>query len=84
VNITISLSEAENMAFSFVASSAQEWAENAVRERCRAAMDEIVSICVSKCLETSTPVPSSRDAIVLLAFSRGWVGMVASTQIPAV
>ena len=83
MNINISLSEAENMALSFVASSAQEWAENAVRERCRIATDEIVRICVEKCFETNTPIPNSRDAIVLLAFSNGWVGAADNRQVPA-
>jgi hypothetical protein len=83
MNINISLSDAESMALSFVASSAQEWAENAVKERCRIATDEIVRICVEKCLETNTPIPNSRDAIVLLAFSNQWVGAASNPQVPA-
>lgn len=83
MNINISLSDAESMALSFVASSAQEWAENAVKERCRIAIDEIVRICVEKCLETNTPIPNSRDAIVLLAFSNQWVGAASNSQVPA-
>jgi hypothetical protein len=73
MNYTITLSNAEDLALSYVAYSQQEWIDNAVHERCRIAIDEIVKICVEKCLETGTPIPSSKDAMVELAFEKGWV-----------
>jgi len=81
MNINISLSEAENMALSFVASSAQEWAENAVKERCRVAIDEIVRICVERCIETNAPIPGSKDEMVMLAFANGWVVAAADRPV---
>jgi hypothetical protein len=73
MNYTITLTFAENLALAYIAGSQQEWIENVVRERCRIAIDEIVTIAVQKCLETNTQIPSSKDDIVKLAFDMGWV-----------
>ena len=70
---TITLTEAEDKALSYVALSQQDWIDNAIHERCRVAIDEIVKICVEKCLETNTQIPGSKDDMVLLAFENGWV-----------
>jgi hypothetical protein len=67
------LTEAEDKALSYIALSQQDWIDNAVHERCRVAIDEIVKICVEKCLETNTQIPGSKDDMVLLAFENGWV-----------
>lgn len=77
---TITLSEAEDKALSHVAVSQQDWIDNAVHERCRAAIDEIVQITVAKCLETSTLIPNSKDEMVALAFAQGWVKTAADRQ----
>lgn len=69
---TVTLTQAEDKAFSYV-SNQQEWIDNAVKNRCRIAIDEIVKICVEKCLETDTAIPSSKDEMVLLAFEQQWV-----------
>jgi hypothetical protein len=70
---TITLTEAEDKALSYVALSQQDWIDNAVHERCRVAIDKIVKICVEKCLETNTQIPGSKNDMVLLAFENGWV-----------
>jgi hypothetical protein len=70
---TITISTAEELALGYVSLSQQDWIENAVHERCRIAIDEIVAITVQKCLDTNTPIPGSKDAIVELAFAQGWV-----------
>ena len=80
---TITLSAAEDKALSYAAMSQQEWIDNAVHERCRIAIDEIVQITVAKCLETGTQITSSKDAIVDLAFERGWVKSAADRQAEA-
>jgi hypothetical protein len=72
-NYTITLSSAEDKALAYVAASQQEWMDNAVHTRCRIAIEELVKICVEKCLETNTQVPNSKDAMVELAFEMGWV-----------
>jgi len=72
-NYTITLTEAENKALSYAALAQQEWIDNAIHERCRVAIDEIVALTVQKCLETNTAIPGSKDAMVDLAFEKGWV-----------
>lgn len=79
-NYTITLSAAENAALSAVALSQNDWIQNAVHERCRIAIEEIVALTVQKCLETNTPIPGSKDAMVDLAFEQGWVKTAAQRQ----
>jgi hypothetical protein len=80
---TITLSAAEDKALSYAAFSQQDWIDNAVHERCRIAIDEIVKITVEKCLETGTPIPGSKDEMVDLAFEQGWVKTAAERQAEA-
>lgn len=76
----ITLSAAEDAALSYAALSQDGWIQNAVRERCRIAVDEIVQVCIAKCLETNTQIPGSKDAMVELAFEQGWVKTAAERQ----
>lgn len=80
---TITLSAAEDAALAYVAFDQQDWIDNAVHERARIAIEEIVSLTVQKCLETGTQIPSSKDAIVELAFAQGWVRTAAQRQAEA-
>lgn len=75
-NYTITLTDAEKKAMEYAAYDPQEWVENAMKERARIAIEEIVKICVEKCLETNIQIPSSKDDMVLLAFEQGWVKTV--------
>lgn len=77
---TITLTQAENDALSYAAYSQQDWIDNAVHERCRVAIDEIVAITVQKCLDTNTQIPGSKDAMVELAFQQGWIKSAAQRQ----
>ena len=43
MNFTITLSDAEHKALSYVALSPEDWINNAVHERCRIAVEEIVA-----------------------------------------
>jgi hypothetical protein len=79
-NYTVTLTEAENKALSSVALSQNNWIQNAVYERCRIAIEEIVALTVQKCLETNTQIPGSKDAMVDLAFEQGWVKTAAQRQ----
>lgn len=80
---SIQLSTAEDKALSFVALSQDEWIQHSVHERCRLAIDEIVSITVKNCLETNTQIPGSKDAMVDLAFEKGWVKTAAQRNAEA-
>ena len=83
MNYQITLTQAENDALGYVAVSQDEWIQNAVHERCRIAIDEIVAITVQKCLETGTQIPGSKDEMVELAFAQGWVKSAAERQAEA-
>lgn len=72
--ITIELTDTENTVLHFIAADPQFWVENFTKERCRIAMDEIINMTVRKCLDEGVTLPSTRDAIVALAFERKWVG----------
>lgn len=82
-NYTITLTTTEDAALSHVAFSQQDWIDNAVHERARIAIEEIVTLTVQKCLETNTPIPSSKDAMVTLAFKQGWVKTAAQRNAEA-
>lgn len=64
---TITLSNAEDKALKSVAVSAQEWIDNAVHNRCRIAMEEIVNAEVQRKLAAGEPVTGSKDDIVMAA-----------------
>ena len=83
MNYTLTLTAAEDKALSYAAFSQQDWIDNAVHERCRIAIDEIVQVTVAKCLETGTQIPGSKDEMVDLAFAQGWVKTAADRQAEA-
>jgi hypothetical protein len=64
---TITLSDAEDKALHAIALSAQDWIDNAVHERCRIAIDEIVQLEVKRMLDAGQTISGSRDDIVLAA-----------------
>lgn len=65
MDITISLTEAEYKALAHVAYDPQEWVENFTKERCRKAIDQIVSEVVEKSLENGVPIQGTKEEIVL-------------------
>lgn len=64
---TITLSDAEDKALHVVALSAQDWIDNAVHERCRIAIDEIVNAEVQRKLAAGESITGSKEDIVLAA-----------------
>jgi hypothetical protein len=64
---TIILSNAEDKALKSVAVSAQDWIDNAVHERCRIAIEEIVNAEVQRKLAAGEPITGSKDDIVMAA-----------------
>ncbi len=69
MEITITLTEAETKALAYVAFDPQEWAENAVKERARIAMEEIFQTEAQRMLADPnvTSIPADREAVVLAA-----------------
>lgn len=64
---TITLSNAEDKALKSVAVSAQEWIDNAIHERCRLAIDEIVNAEVQRKLAAGEAITGSKEDIVMAA-----------------
>ena len=69
MNITITLTDAQEKALAYVAASPQEWAENAVHNRCRIAIDEIYDMEVARMTADPgiTSIPADKDTVVLAA-----------------
>ena len=61
---TITLSAAEDKALKSVAISAQEWIDNAVHDRCRIAIEEIVNAEVQRKLAAGESITGSKEDIV--------------------
>lgn len=83
MNYTITLSVAEDKALSYAAFSQQDWIDNAVHERARIAIDEIVGIFVKYCLDNNMAMPTSREEMVEAAFDMGVVKTAADRQAEA-
>jgi hypothetical protein len=64
---TITLSDAEDKALHVVALSAQDWIDNAVHERCRIAINEIVNAEVQRKLAAGETISGSKEDIVIAA-----------------
>ena len=66
---TIELNDAEVKAMEFVALSVQDWAENALKNRARQAMDEIYNSEVARMTADpdTTSIPADKEAVVLAA-----------------
>lgn len=82
-DITITLTDTQYKGLEYVALSPQDWAENAVTERCRIANDDIVDLTVKHCLDNGIQVPATREAIVQYAFDNDIVKTVAVRQAEA-
>jgi hypothetical protein len=61
---TITLTDAEDKALGYIATSQQDWIDNAVHERCRIAIDMIVNAEVEKKLAAGETISGSKEDIV--------------------
>ena len=66
---TITLTDAETKAMEHVAVSVQDWADNALQNRARIAMDEIYDAEVARMTADPaiTSIPADKEAVVLAA-----------------
>jgi len=66
---TIELTDAETKAMEYVALDVQEWADNALKNRARIAMDEIYNAEVTRMTADPeiTTIPADKEAVVLAA-----------------
>jgi len=70
---TISLTDSENKALEYAAFDSSEWIDNAVKNRCRIAMEEIISLNTKHCNENSIAIAVGVDAQISQAFDLGVV-----------
>lgn len=61
---TITLSDAENKALGFVAVSQNDWIQNAIHERCRVAIEEIVAAEVQRKIAANETISGTKEDIV--------------------
>lgn len=61
---TVTLSAAEDKALGYVALDQQDWIDNAVHERCRIAIEEIVAAEVQRKLAANETISGSKEDIV--------------------
>ncbi len=66
---TITLTDAQVKAMEYVALSVQDWADNALQNRARQAMDEIYDAEVARMTADPaiTSIPADKEAVVLAA-----------------
>lgn len=64
---TVTLSDAEDKALGVVAFSQQDWIDNAVHNRCRIAIEEIVAAEVQRKLDAGEAITGSKEDIVMAA-----------------
>lgn len=77
---TITLSDAEDKALGVVALSQQEWIDNAVHNRCRIAIEEIVNAEVQRKLAAGESITGSKEDIVMAANVESAVERVARQE----
>ena len=83
VDITVTLTATENKGLEYVATSVQDWIDNAATNRARIAVDEIVSLYTTRALDEGVAIPATRELIVADAFTREWVKTAAQRNIDA-
>ena len=68
-NYTTTLTDSEKKAMEYIAVSVQDWADNALQNRARIAMDEIYDAEVARMTAdpTITSIPADKEAVVLAA-----------------
>ena len=62
---TITLSDGEKKALEYVAFDANTWIQNAVHERCRLAIEELVSDDINDKLSKGLPIAGTKEEMLL-------------------
>lgn len=81
MQIIIDLSPAEAKAIAHIMEDVNEWAQYTIHNRCRIAIDEIVSLEVQRKLDAGEPITGSKDDIVMSANIETAVERVAREQV---
>ena len=78
--LTVTITDTQLKGLEYVALSPQEWADNAITERARIAVDEIVQMYTTRALDEGVQIPATRELIVADAFTRGWAQTAAQVE----
>ena len=70
---TITLTDTEEMAMQYAANGVQDWIDNAVHNRARIAIEEIVALNTTHCNANEIAIAVGRNAQVAQAFELGVV-----------
>lgn len=70
---TITLTDIEEKAFTYLSIDQITWITDAFQNRALVAINEIVDIYTKRALDEGVQIPTTREAIVDDAFTRGWV-----------
>lgn len=81
MDIIISISNTEYSALEYVAISPEDWVDNAITNRARIAIEEIVSMYTTRAIDEGVSIPSTKEEIVADAYSRGWIQTAADRNI---
>jgi len=81
---TVTLTDAEDKSLRYAAASAQDWIDNAAKNRARIAKKEIIAKLVAHCNENSIALAVGEDAQVTQAFDLGVVQYLADVTTPEV
>lgn len=70
---TVNLTDSENKALEYAAISPSDWINNAVKNRCRIAIEEIISLNTAHCNNNSIAIAVGVDGQIAQAFDLGVV-----------
>ena len=80
MDYTVSLTEAEDKAMQYVATSVSDWIDNATKNRARIAVDEICKVYTNYKLENNEAINViGKDAMVVAAFEEGIIQTASTT-----
>lgn len=69
----IILTDIEDKALSCVVFSQDEWIQNAVHERCRIAIDELIKKLVPLFIENGDSIPNTKEGIIDLGLEKKYI-----------
>lgn len=70
---TVTLTDSEDKGLSYAAYSQQDWIDNAIKTRCRIAIDEIIAKNMAHCNANGITIATGEDAQITQAFTLGVV-----------
>lgn len=70
---TVTLTDSEDKGLSYAAYSQQDWIDNAIKTRCRIAIDEIIAKNMTHCNANGITIATGEDAQITQAFTLGVV-----------